>query len=65
MRKVKIDYTISGFNKFAQGELLEETSSHVKIRLFDGTERTIRKDSINEMAELRNTEVRNDESRGT
>ena len=52
-KKVKIDYTVSGYTKFAKGYLVEDDGSFITIELFDGTERMINKENINEMAELR------------
>lgn len=59
MRKfVKIDYTISGFDKFAIGEIIEENDTHLIIKLFDESKRRIKKECINELVELSEEEVR-------
>lgn len=44
--KIKVNYKIGDFEKFAEGELLKETVSHYTIKDRDGNVREIAKETI-------------------
>ena len=49
MKRIKVNYTIDGYPKFAKGVLIEENKEFYIIKLASGGKLLVRKDKTNEV----------------